>query len=180
MWKEECKNAPLGKGCLFCCLFWGTMHGPLSRDRVLAKERWFRDTQLQCCPLIEAQIPLYLLGSGQEPQPSIESSLHSSRLPQSGSTPLFEEKASQMLPTPTTCREAFNVLPGISILFLTPTALGLDTHPAFLMLGTPVGHRAAPRTAPWLRQDRCWEWPLRVDDSILTRLSISAGHGELP
>lgn len=62
MWKEECKNAPLGKGCLFCCLFWGTMHGPLSRDRALAKERWFRDTQLQCCPLIEAQIPLSLLG----------------------------------------------------------------------------------------------------------------------
>lgn len=73
---------------------------PPSRDRVHANERWFRDTQPQCCPLIEAQLPLYLLGSAQEPQPSTESSLLSSRFPQSGCTPLFEEKASQMLPAP--------------------------------------------------------------------------------
>lgn len=122
-----------------------------SRDRVHAKERCFRDTQLQCCPLIEAQLPLCLLGSWQEPQPTTESS-HSPP-----GSPLVEEKASQMLPIPTACREVFDVLQGTSI-SLTPPALG--THPAFLTLGAPVGHGGAPCTAPRLQQDQncLWGW----------------------
>lgn len=130
--------------------------------------------------LIHALLPLYLLRDRWEAQTSAGSI---SPLLQTRHAPLLEEKASQMLTAPTTHMEAFNTLPGINVLFLTPAARGLEAHPTYLVLRTQAGRSGAASTAPWLwqpQQGRGRELPLWTDDSLLSRLPNFAFRGELP
>ena len=148
------------------------------------RRRWFRDTRLWHCPLNWSTASTVSSGGWMGTTAKRRLRLCSPPgSPRAGMLPSLKRKLPKCSPHQQHTGRC-SVCSQESAFSFSHWLLWVWTRtPAYLVLGTPVGRNGAPSTAPQLwqpQQDHCGELPLRIDDSILTRLLSSAFHGELP